>query len=145
MPILQAGKLVPMFTLPTSDGNRTVQRQDLRGKAALLLLWMPPHEETTNHYHAQLDHELATWGDQQRAHVISDDDLPDMNHALTLHDANHAVAAHFFDQNEAKGAWFITDRYGELFAQGTANSIADLPVPATFTEWIEYVNMRCSG
>ncbi|HEY1017102.1 MAG TPA: hypothetical protein VGE07_30590, partial [Herpetosiphonaceae bacterium] len=59
-------------------------------------------------------------------------------------DADGAARQRFLPP-EAGGGWFITDRYGELYAQGAVAAVADLPPPAHFSEWMQFVGMRCGG
>ncbi len=142
MPTLQAGQLIPNFTLMSVDGQR-ISRSDYRGKAGLLLLFLPPADQQTADYLGALDTTVAGWSREQRALVIASDGLPELNHSIGLRDPEHTVRQQFL--GSAAGGWFITDRYGELYAQGSAAATSDLPKPEEYTEWMEFVGMRCGG
>lgn len=143
---LQPGSVVPTFTLPTPDGTQ-ISRSEYRGKAALLLLFLPVAEPAMTIYLEELDAAMRSWPREQTALVIAppdSDDVPDSVHYRVLLDSENTVHQQFLPQ-DTPGGWFITDRYGELFAQGAAQSTADLPQPEEFTDWLEHVGMRCSG
>ena len=61
-----------------------------------------------------------------------------------LYDADGSVRGRFLPSGAA-GGWFITDRYGELYAQGAVAAADALPPPAHFSEWMQFVGMRCGG
>ncbi len=143
MTTLQAGQIIPNFTLTSADSQR-VSRSDYRGKAGLLVLFVPPADQETATYLAALDAAVASWSREQRALVIAAADLPALGHSLALHDPEQTVRQQFLS-SPAAGGWFITDRYGELYAQGRAETTSDLPPPQEFTEWMEFVGMRCGG
>jgi len=143
MPTLQSGQIVPNFSVTDARGA-TVQRNDFRAKAALLILFLPPADARTEEYLAALGDAASGWGRDHRALVVSGAGAREAGGLALLHDQGGGAAARFLPEGAA-GGWFITDRYGELYAQGDAQSTADLPRPAEFTEWLEFVGMRCGG
>ncbi len=142
MQTLQAGTIVPNFTLQTAMGER-FSRGDLRGKAALVIVFLPANDGLNPTYLANLSTAAQRWSHEQKAVVISAEALPPTEGLIVLRDPEAKVLAQFL--GEGKGGWFITDRYGELYAQGQSLSTADLPKPMSLSEWLEYVNMRCGG
>ena len=144
MSLIETGSVIPNFSLPDSSGN-LVQRTDYRAKAGLLVLFMPPNDAQTAAYLAALNNATAHWRREQKALVIVKQPLSAATPPMTLLvDADHKTAAQFLPA-EAAGGWFITDRYGELYAQGVATTTSELPKPHEFTEWMDYVGMRCGG
>ena len=142
MSTLQAGQRIPNFTLTSAD-NQRISRSGFRGKAGLLILFVPPADAQTEQYVRELDTAVAGWSREQRALVIADQALPALDHSIVLRDPEHAVRPQFL--SGSAGGWFITDRYGELYAQGSAEKTSDLPQPQELSEWMEFVSMRCGG
>ena len=143
MPTLQSGQVVPNFSVTNAQGA-TLQRNDFRAKAALLILFLPPADAQTDEYLAALSDTVGGWGRAHTALVITQEAARDLDGLALLHDQDGAAASRFLPAG-APGGWFITDRYGELYAHGEAQSTADLPRPSAFTEWLEFVGMRCGG
>jgi hypothetical protein len=143
MPTLQPGQIVPNFSVTNAQGA-LVQRNDFRAKAALLILFLPPADAQTDEYLAALADTVGGWGRSHTALVITREAARDLNGLALLHDQDGAAASRFLPEG-AGGGWFITDRYGELYAQAAAQNTADLPRPSAFTEWLEFVGMRCGG
>jgi hypothetical protein len=139
---LQAGQLVPNFTL-TSVDNQRISRSDYRGKAGLLILFVPPADGGAEQYLRELDATVAGWSRGQRALVIADAAPAGLGHSVVLRDPDQTVRPQFLA--DAAGGWFITDRYGELYAQGSAEHVGELPKPQELSEWMEFVSMRCGG
>jgi len=143
MSLIETGSIIPNFSLPDPHGN-LVQRTDYRAKAGLLVLFMPTNDEQNAAYLAALNNATAHWRREQKALVIVSQPLFVAPNVTILVDADHKTAAQFLPA-EAAGGWFITDRYGELYAQGVATTTSELPKPHEFTEWMDYVGMRCGG
>lgn len=143
MPTLQPGQIVPNFSATNAQGA-TVQRTDFRAKAALLILFLPPADAQTDEYLAALGDAASGWGRASKAMVVSGEGAREAAGLSLLHDQGGVAAGRFLPEGAA-GGWWITDRYGELYAQGAAQSTADLPRPAEFSEWLEFVGMRCGG
>ena len=143
MSMINTGQLIPNFTLTNAAGQR-ISRSDYRGKAGLLILFVPPDDLETAPYLLALDQTVGRWSREQRALVIGAQALPDLRHSIGLLDPDQTVRQQFLP-DPAVGGWFITDRYGELYAQGQAATTGDLPNGQEFTEWMEFVGMRCGG
>jgi microcompartment protein CcmK/EutM len=143
MPTLQSGQIVPNFSVTNAQGA-ALQRNDFRAKAALLILFLPPADAQTAEYLVALGDAVAGWGRDHAALVVTGEAAREVGGLALLHDRDGAAAGRFLPESAA-GGWFITDRYGELYAQGAAQATADLPRPAEFTEWLEFVGMRCGG
>ncbi len=139
---VEPGQLLPMFTLTTMHGGR-LPRASLRGKAALALIILPKQPTDLTALDA-LDQAAAQWTREECLIVVSPSQLMwhPQNLILaydeqgTLH--QQLVGAH-------PGGWIITDRYGMVYTQGIIADLASLPSGAQLHEWIEWVNMRCSG
>ena len=145
---LQPGQVIPAFALPDLHGV-LLKRTAYRGRAGLLLVFLPPRDEDTARYAADLRAVVDGWGRDQAALLIVRDaaeleQLGPGGAARLLVDADAAVRGQFLPAG-APGGWFVTDRYGELYSQGVAYTTAELPPPADFAEWLRFVGMRCGG
>lgn len=139
---LAPGQTIPMFALPRVTGA-LFRRADIRGRAALAILVLPD-DMAVSDYLAGLEAHASSWGRSERAIVITRSPLSlETPHLVALHDADGSVSRQLVGTNP--GGWLITDRYGQLYAQGVIRSEKDLPEPAELLEWLEWVGMRCSG
>ena len=148
-PALRAGKLVPLFTLPSTGGG-TYGPGALRSKYNLVLAFVGsgPNAEGYLRFLAALNSSFLA--EQARVTAVLEGDplradslsrrlalpfplLADTGGVTTrrmLGDASHAALC-------------IADRFGEVVYLQTASTADALPAPNVALDWLEYLGIQC--
>lgn len=148
-PRLERGKMVPLFTLPSTNGDM-ISRSSYRGRKHLAIIMLPYVDLAARTYLEQLreHYEAVRAADSEILVVVSDagSSAEGLHAALDLPfplllDAERSAATRFLPDGAPFGV-FILDRYGALHAQWTLTD-PPLPSPDEVVEWLTVVDSQC--
>ena len=153
--MLTLRQLVPPLTARTPAGD-TVRAWDYKQKKSLLIAFLHADCPLCQALVARLasrnsefvDREsvalLVTvdppcWGVEPSSHVVFASDTKGR------HVQEYLGADAFGPKGLARVAMFVTDRYGELYAQWEARDADGLPPLADALKWLAHTQMGCAG
>jgi hypothetical protein len=149
-PKLQLRKVVPLFTLPDKHGQpQNLARQ--RGREHLLLIIAQAGVDLKQ-YLSDLEPYTEEWRSlpARGIVVVPDEDAAGALGAqpfTVLIDANAQASASVrsrFLPDDVQIGVFVLDRYGDLYQQWLATSVAELPSAADLNGWLQAITMQCS-
>ena len=146
---IKAGTVIPSLRLPDARGG-IVDRQKYRQHASLAIVFLPDLGPASQRYLRELSASAARWARDEKALAVlpaSPDELSALGQELELPllaDVEGQARAQFLPEG-ARGGWFATDRWGELYAQGAAQSALDLPPPDELRGWLDFIGCECGG
>lgn len=153
--MLTLRQLVPPLTVRTPAGD-TVRAWDYKQKKSLLIAFLHTECPLCRAFAERLASRSAEFAARDSAALLIALDLPRWGvqptpQVVLASDTNGRAAQEYLGPDPfgplgvARVAMFITDRYGELYAQWEARDADALPPVADAFKWLTHTQLGCAG
>jgi peroxiredoxin len=153
--MLTLRQLIPPLTVRTATGG-TVRAWDYKQKKSLLIAFLHAECPLCQAFAARVASRSSEFLERDSAALLVSLEPPRWGVAASApvvlaSDTNGRAAQEFLGadvfgpQGIARVGLFITDRYGELFAQWEARDADGLPPLADAFKWLTHTQLGCAG
>jgi peroxiredoxin len=153
--MLTLRQLVPPLTARTPAGD-TVRAWDYKQKKSLLIAFLHADCPLCRAFAARLASRNAEFVERESVALLVALDMPQWGATATAQivlgvDTNGRAAQEYLGADAfgpnglARVGLFITDRYGELYAQWEARDADGFPPLADAFKWLTFTQMGCAG
>jgi AhpC/TSA family len=153
--MLTLRQLIPPLTARTATG-KTVRAWDYKQKKSLLIAFLHADCPLCQAFAARLASRNAELVERDSVALLVSLDpprwgVPATPQVVPAADTNGRAAQEYLGADAfgsmglARVGLFVTDRYGELFAQWEARDADGLPALADAFKWLTFTQMGCAG
>jgi peroxiredoxin len=153
--MLTLRQLIPPLTARTARGG-TVRAWDYKQKKSLLIAFLHADCPLCRAFAARLASRAAELAERDSAAMLISLEPPRWGveappPVVLASDTNGRAAQEYLGSDVfgpmglARVGLFVTDRYGELFAQWEARDADGLPALADAFKWLTFTQMGCAG